>query len=74
MTVADVRTEAERQLEARPQNRYGIWTDMTLNPERVAIGIAIRGLGSCVIAVERAEYDGRKLQALVEEFGQGERT
>lgn len=66
MAATDARTQAEAQLQGNPSARVGLWTDSTSKPGTVAIGIALRGVGSCLVAVDAAEYDGLHLLKIIE--------
>ena len=59
------RDDAESLLAGNESARYGISTDSEIRPGTVVIGLAIRGAGSCLLAVPAGEYDGRRvLEAL----------
>lgn len=45
--------------------RYGLHTERDETRDRVSIGIAIHGVGACVIEVQTEHYDGQKLLAML---------
>ena len=55
------RDDAEFLLAGNESGRYGISTDSEIKPGTVVIGLAVRGAGSCLMAVPSGEYDGRKV-------------
>jgi len=57
----DARARAEQHLADSATARYGIYTDTKAKPGFVAIGLAIRGVGSCLIAMEASEYDPMRI-------------
>ena len=59
------REEAEALLAGSETSKYAISTDSEIKPGTVVIGLAIRGAGSCLLAVPAGEYDGcRVLEAI----------
>ena len=53
------RDDAESLLAGNESARYGISTDSEIRPGVVVVGMAIRGKGSCLMAVPALEYEGR---------------
>lgn len=56
--MSGARTRAEQLLEAAaPTVQRAICTDVDSKPGTVGVGIAIRGIGSALFAVDAAEWD-----------------
>lgn len=62
------RTKAREEAEAMLTGdvRYAITTDSEIKPGVVVIGLAVRGAGSCLMAVPAGEYDGRVVLAALD--------
>ena len=60
------RDDAESLLAGNESARYGISTDSEIRPGVVVVGMAIRGIGSCLLAVQAAKYDGRAVLAALD--------
>ncbi len=70
-TLPDPAAEARRQrvlamLAERPGIRYAVLTDSQADQEAVLLTLAIRGVGTCELAIPRAKYDGVLLLDLIE--------
>lgn len=73
-TLSDPAAEARRQrvlgmLRDNPGVRYAVVTDMEHDPNAVILTLAIRGVGTCELAIPRAKYDGVLLLDLIERHG-----
>ena len=58
-----IRAEAEKML-AGSGARLGLWTEV--GRKSVLVGVALAGKASCVLSIDRAEYDGMKLLEAIE--------
>lgn len=72
--IEDPRQEARRlkvlaMLEAAPEAERAIFTDMEGDPEGVIVAMAIRGLATFEMLIERKRYDPAKLLLMIEECG-----
>ncbi len=72
--LPDPAAEARRQrvlamLAERPGIRYAVLTDSQADQEAVLLTLAIRGVGTCELAIPRAKYDGVLLLDLLERHG-----
>lgn len=59
-----IRAEAEKLLAVKPGTRLGLWTEV--GRKSVLVGVALAGGASCVLSIDRAEYDGMRLLEAVE--------
>jgi len=66
MSRTTAREDAEALLAGSETIRYAITTDSEIKPGVVVIGLAVRGAGSCLMAVPAGEYDGRKVLAALD--------
>ena len=57
MSTTDARARAEKLLQDEPSRPRAICTDPFSKPGTVAIGFALRGVGSCLLTVASAEWN-----------------
>ena len=52
-------------LEARPEIQRAFLTDIESDPDNVILSLAVRGLGTCELSIERQKYDPFLLLELI---------
>lgn len=74
-TLQDRQREARRQkalalLDEQPETMRGIYPDTQSDRDNVILAVAIRGVGTCELAIPRAKYDPWLLLGMIERMSQ----
>ncbi len=74
ITLLDKQREARRQkviamLNASPGLQRAVYTDTGSDPHNVILTIAIRGVATCEMLIDKTKYDAWKLLELVDSAG-----
>ena len=56
-------------LADNPRIRYAVTTDIDADPEAVILALAIRGMASCELRIQKTKYDPVLLLHLIERHG-----
>jgi hypothetical protein len=65
----DRREKLLQMLAESPEAKYAMLSDLISEPGFVIVAVAIRGIATADILIQREQYDGPKILDLVERFG-----